>query len=125
MARRLSLFLALAGLMAVFCHDGNAALPVTLQWDVRTTGVDTSGGAFDPSVSSPGTDFSQQSAAQIAYSDLIISATTTNYTSVLNPVTSAVVGIRGSWLTPSGTQHHLRMRVLLIVGFASPSFRIH
>lgn len=69
-----------------------ASLPNTLQWDVRTTGADTNGGAFDPSVASPGTDYSQQNSAQIAYTDLVIGATTTQYTSVLHAVTSAVVG---------------------------------
>ena len=71
---------------------GFAALPSTLQWDVRTGGSNNNGGAFDPSVASPGTDFSQQNSAQIAYTDLVISVTTTNYTSVLNVVASNVVG---------------------------------
>jgi hypothetical protein len=68
------------------------ALPATLQWDVRTTGNDANGGAFDPGVTSPGTDFSQQSSAQIAYTDLVIGGTTTNLTSAANPFTSAHVG---------------------------------
>ena len=67
-------------------------LPATLQWDVRTGGADTNGGGFDPSVTSPGTDYSQQNSAQIAYTDLVIGATTTQYTSVLNVVSSALVG---------------------------------
>jgi hypothetical protein len=64
----------------------------TVQWDVRTTGSNSNGGAFDPGVTSPGTDYSQQNSAQIAYTDLVIGATTTQYTSALNAVTSAVVG---------------------------------
>jgi hypothetical protein len=68
------------------------ALPATLQWDVRTTGSDSNGGAFDPGVTSPGTDFSQQNSAQIAFTDLVIGATNTQLTSVLNPFTSADVG---------------------------------
>ena len=64
----------------------------TIQWDVRTTGADTNGGGFDASVSSPGTDFSQQNAAQIAYTDLVVGVTTTQYTSVLHPVGSTLPG---------------------------------
>ena len=36
-----------------------AAIGSGTQWDVRTTGSDTNGGAFDPGVASPGTDESQ------------------------------------------------------------------
>jgi hypothetical protein len=68
------------------------AFNATAQWDVRTTGSNSNGGAFDPGVSVPGTDYSQQNSPQIAYTDLVIGATTTQYTSVLNAVTSAVVG---------------------------------
>jgi hypothetical protein len=69
-----------------------AALSSTAQIDVRTGASDSNGGGFDPGVGSPGTDYSRQTSAQIAYTDLVISATTTNYTSVANAVTSAVVG---------------------------------
>ena len=68
------------------------ALPATLQWDVRTTGSDSNGGAFDPGVTSPGTDFSQQNSAQVAFTDLVIGATNTQLTSAANPFTSASVG---------------------------------
>lgn len=67
------------------------ALPATLEWDVRTGGSDTNGGGFDPSVASPGTDYSQQDAAQVAYTDLVIGASNT-LTSVGTPFTSAHVG---------------------------------
>jgi hypothetical protein len=70
----------------------SAALPAGLQFDVRTTGSDTNNsGAFNPSGSSCGTDYSQQNSPQISYTDLVVGATTTTYTSVLNAVTSAVV----------------------------------
>lgn len=69
------------------------ALPATLQWEIRpTNGTANAGGGFDPSVASPGTDYSQQNAVQIAYTDLVIGATTTQLTSVANPFTSAHVG---------------------------------
>jgi hypothetical protein len=68
------------------------ALPATLQWDIRTTGSDSNGGAFDPGVTSPGTDFSQQNSAQIAYTDLVIGTTNTQLSSSLNAFTSAHVG---------------------------------
>ncbi len=41
------------------------AFNATTQWDVRTTGLDTNGGAFDPGVASPGTDESQGSGTAI------------------------------------------------------------
>jgi hypothetical protein len=68
------------------------ALSATVQWDVRTTGNDANGGSFDPGVTSPGTDYSQQSSAQVAFTDLVIGGTTTQLTSAANPFTSAHVG---------------------------------
>jgi hypothetical protein len=68
------------------------ALPASLQWDVRTTGSDSNGGAFDPGVASPGTDYSQQNSAQIAFTDLVIGTTNAQLSSTLNPFTSAHVG---------------------------------
>jgi hypothetical protein len=63
-----------------------------VQWDVRTGGSDSNGGGFDPTVSSPGTDYSQQNSPQVAFTDLVIGATTTHLTSALNPFTSLHVG---------------------------------
>jgi hypothetical protein len=54
-------------------------------WDIRTTGSDSNGGGFDSGVASPGTDYSQQDAAQVAYTDIVIGGTTTQATSVANP----------------------------------------
>lgn len=68
------------------------ALPATAVWEVRTTGSDANGGAFDPSVTSPGTDYSQQDAAQVTYTDMVIGATTTQLTSAGNPFAAAHVG---------------------------------
>lgn len=61
-------------------------------WEVRTTGSDANGGGFDPTSGVPGTDYSQQDAAQIAYTDLVIGGTTTQCTSAANPFTAAHVG---------------------------------
>ena len=61
-------------------------------WEVRSTGDDTNGGGFDSTVTSPGTDYSQQTAAQVTYTDLVIGATNTQLTSALNNFTSAHVG---------------------------------
>src|SRR5579885_697525 len=58
-----------------------AAIAATAVWDVRTTGSDTNGGCFDKGVTSPGTDFSVQDAAQVSYTDLVIGSTTTQGTS--------------------------------------------
>lgn len=69
-----------------------ANLASTIVFEIRTTGNDNNGGCFDPSVASPGTDYSQQNAVQIAYTDLVIGTTTTQLTSAGNPFTSAHVG---------------------------------
>src|SRR5204862_226565 len=73
-------------------HGRRGGRPAALVWEVRTTGAGTNAGAFDPSVTSPGTDYSQQDAAQITYTDLVIGGTTTQLTSAANPFTSAHVG---------------------------------
>lgn len=66
------------------------ALPATTVWEVRTDGNDANGGGFVTGASGP--DRSQQAAAQIAYTDLVIGVTTTNLTSALNAFTAAEVG---------------------------------
>lgn len=69
------------------------AIPATQVWEVRpTNGTANAGGGFDPSVASPGTDYSQQNAVQVAYTDLVIGGTTTNLSSAGTPFTSAHVG---------------------------------
>ena len=68
------------------------AHPATLVWEIRpTNGTADAGGGFDPAVASPGTDFSQQDAVQVAYTDLVIGASNT-LTSAAVPFTSADVG---------------------------------
>lgn len=68
------------------------AFASSVVWEVRTTGSDSNGGGFDPTSGVPGTDFSQQTAAQIAYTDMVIGATTTQFTSVANPPAASLVG---------------------------------
>lgn len=69
------------------------AIAATVNWEVRTTGVDTNGGGFDPTSGVPGTDYSQQDAAQVTYTDLVIdAAVNTNCTSAAFPFTAAHVG---------------------------------
>lgn len=70
------------------------ALPATLVWEVRpTNGTTNAGGGFDPSVASPGTDFSQQNGVQQSYTDLVIDAVTnTDITSVARPFSSTDIG---------------------------------
>jgi hypothetical protein len=65
------------------------ALAAATVWEVRTTGSDANGGAFVTGAS--GTDRSQQDAAQIAYTDLVL-ATTTTLTSAAFPFSAAEVG---------------------------------
>lgn len=70
-----------------------AALSITTVWEVRpTNGLDTNGGGFDAGVGSPGTDFSQQNAVQVAYTDLVVGATTTQVTSAASPFGSTYPG---------------------------------
>lgn len=67
------------------------ALSANQVWEVRTTGSDLNGGGFKAGAS--GTDYSQQNAAQVTYTDLVIDATTnTKLTSAASPFTSAHVG---------------------------------
>src|SRR5579885_2846497 len=83
--KKLALFLILA-------VTASAAFNSTTQWNIRTDGSDSNGGAFDPGVSFPGTDFSQQAAAQQAYTDIIIGGTTTQITSAAHPFGSTSPG---------------------------------
>jgi hypothetical protein len=72
--------------LLLFARMAFCALSTTVVWEVRpTNGLDTNGGGFDPGVVSPGTDFSQQNSTQVSYTDLVVGATTTQVTSVLNP----------------------------------------
>lgn len=67
--------------------------PVTgMIFEVRSGGSDLNGGGFDPTVASPGTDYSQQDSAQLSFTDLHITATNTQVTSAGNPFTSAHAG---------------------------------
>ena len=67
------------------------ALSASTVWEVRSDGSDANSGGFVTGAS--GTDFSQQAAAQIAYTDMVIDAVTnTKFTSAANPVTDAHVG---------------------------------
>ena len=81
--RRLIIGLMVPGLMF-------AALPAGVNWELRTTGNDVNGGGFVAGAS--GTDFSQQNAAQQAYTDLVIGGTTTQLTSIAHPFGATAVG---------------------------------
>lgn len=79
-------------LAMLICANLQAALTTgnTLNWDVRTTGSDTNGGAFLSTAS--GTDFSQQNSAQTAFTDLVVGATTSQLTSVSHPFDATAPG---------------------------------
>jgi hypothetical protein len=67
------------------------ALSADTVWEVRTTGDNANGGGFVAGAS--GTDYSQQDAAQVTYTDLAIdAATNTNVTSAATPFTASHVG---------------------------------
>jgi hypothetical protein len=78
------------------------ALNHTIILDVRTPGSDSNAGGFDPSVTSPGTDESQQNAGT-AYVDVLVGATTTQATSVLQPFTATTHGPGNLLRVTSGT----------------------
>jgi hypothetical protein len=64
----------------------------TAHWNVRSDGSDSNGGLFDPSVSAPGTDYSNQAAAQVSFTDIVIGGTTSTFTSSAHPATTAYPG---------------------------------
>lgn len=66
------------------------ALSAALVWEVRSSGTANGGGAFNPTTA--GVDYSQQDAAQAAYTDLEITSTTTNVTSSARPFIADDVG---------------------------------
>jgi len=68
------------------------AVSVDTVWEVRTSGDDTNGGGFVDGAT--GTDYSQQDAAQVTYTDLVIGSTgnENKLTSAGNPFTAAHVG---------------------------------
>jgi hypothetical protein len=66
------------------------SLSQAMNWDVRTTGSDSNGGAFLDG--GTGTDYSQQNSPQITYTDLVIQASNFNLKSAANPFTSAHIG---------------------------------
>lgn len=85
--------------------------------EVQSGGNDNNGGGFDPGVTSPGTDYSQQASAQIAYTDLVIGGTgnTNKLTSAANPFGASspgnVINITGGTGFTSG-----RYRILSVSG---------
>src|SRR5712691_1041510 len=75
-------------LMAILCvlsmaHGSFAALSANVVWEVRpTNGDNTFGEGFDASIGSCGTDYSQQTTAQVAFTDLATTGVVTTVTSV-------------------------------------------
>jgi hypothetical protein len=68
------------------------ALSASIVWEVRpSVGSDSNGGGFDPSVTSPGTDYSQQNSAQFS-GTAGTAAGTAAFTDVGHSFTSADVG---------------------------------
>lgn len=87
------LLIALTIITSLFLGSTNsfAALSASIVWEVRLTGASANGGGFKSGAS--GTDYSQQNAAQVAYTDLVIgNPTTTDLTSAANPFTAVAVG---------------------------------
>lgn len=69
------------------------ALPASNVWEIRpTNGSDSNGGCFDPSVTSPGTDYTKQNSVEYSFTDLVITSTTTIVSSASHNFASADVG---------------------------------
>jgi hypothetical protein len=71
------------------------ALPSTayFQWEIRTSGTLTGGGAFDSNQGTPGTDYSQQDAVHATRTDIVIDGSdSTKTTSAGDPYASDDVG---------------------------------
>lgn len=75
----------------ILSFTSQAAIQAGMQWDVKTTGADTNGGGFDPTVAAPGTDESLVNAGT-AYVDVVIGADTTQGSSILQPFTATTHG---------------------------------
>lgn len=90
---RLAIYwLIIAVFLAVgFIVPAHCALPSGLQIDIRATAADTNGGGY-LTTGGASVNYSTQDAPQVVYTDLIIGVTTTQLTSVLNPVTTAHPG---------------------------------
>ena len=66
-------------------------MPASQSWEIRTdTGSDLSGGGYDPAIGT--SDYTYPTSSPIAYSDLVIAATTTNVSSAARAFVAADVG---------------------------------
>jgi hypothetical protein len=70
MLKRLTTLIVITWLSCVLTNSAFATLGAATVWEVRTTGATTGGGGFDSGVAVPGTDFSQQNAAEDSGTDL-------------------------------------------------------
>lgn len=85
-------FLVLTLLTLLASGAAFGQLASTITWEVRpTNGNDNYGGCFDPAIGI-GTDYTQQNAVEYNFTDLVISATTTNVTSVSHSFVVADTG---------------------------------
>lgn len=67
------------------------AITSSTNWEVQTGGAATNGGGYDGTISGAGTDYSQQTTAQLALTDIAANGTTT-LTSATGGFTSAMIG---------------------------------
>jgi hypothetical protein len=59
------------------------AVNATAIWRVRPSGSNNNGGGFDPGIASPGTDYSQQNAAQVTFDGVTVAAHTSGITTTI------------------------------------------
>lgn len=93
-----------------------ANILATVQWELRTTGNDSNGGGFDAKVTSPGTDYSQQDAAQLSFTDLTVKVgNSTQVWSLANPIASFTA------ITSRGTSSNISATTSVTVTFPAGS----
>lgn len=88
--KRIAIIVALLLLTA---QVASAAITAATLWEVRpTNGDNTFGACFDSTIANAGTDYSQQTTAQLSLTDLATTGVTTTLTSVTGGFTAAMIG---------------------------------
>lgn len=60
------------------------AVNATAIWRARPSGNNTNGGGYDPGIASPGTDYSQQNAAQVTFNGTTVTASTAGISATIS-----------------------------------------
>lgn len=79
------------------------AIAATAVWRARPSGNNANGGGFDPGVTSPGTDYSQQNAAQVVFNGSTVTATGSTATITVSGYTTAATDVGNMLHITGGT----------------------